>query len=139
VGRTTDAIGRKATVRDCLLGGLWAVDHGEHDPLWAEIQGLLGPGGAALRQSEDRGGARGGQRAEAGERVGDAARAVLHVDNDEVVAGEAGDLSECGGEAEEEEAVEGLAVVETGFEGFAGGDWGEIWGYGGGVLGFERG
>jgi hypothetical protein len=139
VGRAADPIGREATVRDGPLGVLWAVDHGEHDPLWAEIQGLLGPGGAALRQSEDRGGASGGQRAEAGERVGDAAGAVLHVYDDEVVAGEAGDLGKCGGEAEKEEAIEGLAVVETGFEGFAGGDWREIWGCSGRALGFERG
>lgn len=40
--------------------------------------------------------------------------AVFHVDDDEVIAGEAGDLGERGGEGEEEEAVEGLAVSEAG-------------------------
>lgn len=71
------------------------------------------------------------------EGVGDAAVAVLHVDDDEVVAGEAGDLGESWGEGEEEEAVEGFAIVEAGFEGLFGGgvggngdgggvDWGEI-------------
>lgn len=102
------------------------MDHGEHDPLWAKIQGLLRPSGAVLGQPEDRGGARGSERVNAGERVGDAAGAVLHVDDDVVVAGEAGDLGQCGREAEEKEAVEGLAIVETGFEGFWAGDCGDI-------------
>lgn len=38
-----------------------------------------------------------------------------------VVAGEAGDLREGGREGEEEEAVEGVAVPEAGFEGLRGG------------------
>lgn len=53
---------------------------------------------------------------EAGEGVGDATVAVFHVDDDEVVAGETGDLGEGGGEGEKEEAVEGVAIAETGLE-----------------------
>ena len=93
-----------------MFGGL---DHGEHDPLWAQVEGLLGPSGGALWDTEDRGGAGGGECVEAGEGVGDPAVAVLHVDHDEVVAGEAGDLGERGGEGQEEEPVEGLAVLEA--------------------------
>lgn len=64
---------------------------------------------------------------EAREGVGDATVAVLHVNDDKVVAGEARDLGKGGGEAEEEEAVEGLAIFETGFEGlWCGGGWGEV-------------
>lgn len=95
----------------------------------AEIERLLGPGGAALGQSENRGGTSNGERAKAGEGVADAAGAVFHVDDDEIVAGEARDLGDGGGEAEEEEAVEGLAIAETGFECFrgdGGDDRGEI-------------
>lgn len=51
---------------------------------------------------------------ETGESVGDPAVTMLHVDDDEVVAGEAGDLRERWGEGEEEEAVEGVATAETG-------------------------
>jgi len=54
----------------------------------------------------------------AGEGGGNGAVAVFHVDDDEVVAGEGGDLGEGGGEGEEEEAVEGFAIFEAGFEGF---------------------
>jgi hypothetical protein len=39
-----------------------------------------------------------GVRAEASERLGDAARPVLHVDDDVVVAGESRELGESGGE-----------------------------------------
>lgn len=58
---------------------------------------------------------------EAGEGLGDAAMAVLHVHDHEVIAGEAGDLGEGWGEGEEEEAVESLAVLEPGLEGLGGG------------------
>jgi hypothetical protein len=53
----------------------------------------------------DRGGGSGGEHVEPGESVGNASRAVFHVDDDEVVAGETGDLGEGRGEAEEEETV----------------------------------
>lgn len=53
---------------------------------------------------------------ETGESVGDSAVAVLHVDDDEVVARETGDLGERGGEREEEKAVEGFAIAETGLQ-----------------------
>lgn len=43
--------------------------------------------------------------------------AVLHINDDEVVASEAGDLSESGREAEEEEAIKGFAIVETRLQG----------------------
>lgn len=42
--------------------------------------------------------------------------AVFHVDDDEVIAGETGDLGESWGEGEEEEAVECFAVLKAGFE-----------------------
>lgn len=50
---------------------------------------------------------------ENGKSVGDSAVAVLHVDDDEVVAGETGDLGERRGEGEKEEAVESFAIAET--------------------------
>lgn len=43
--------------------------------------------------------------------------AVLHIDDDEIVASEAGDLSESGREAEEEEAIKGFAIMETRLQG----------------------
>lgn len=52
----------------------------------------------------------------AGKGVADATGAVLHVDDDEVIAGVARDLGEGGGEGEEEETIEGLAVAEAGLE-----------------------
>lgn len=55
---------------------------------------------------------------ETGESGGDGTVAVFHVDDDKVVAGEGGDLGEGRGEGEEEEAVEGFATFEAGFEGF---------------------
>lgn len=70
---------------------------------------------------------------EAGEGLGDAAMAVLHVDDDKVIAGEAGDLGESWGEGEEEEAVESLAVLEAGLEVLGGG--GDGGGGGGGCGG----
>ena len=66
----------------------------------------------------DRGGGSGGEHVEPGESVGNASRAVFHVDDDEVVAVETGDLSEGRGEAEEEETVQGLAIAEARFEAF---------------------
>lgn len=67
---------------------------------------------------------------------------MFHVDHDEVIAGEASNLGEGWGKAEEEEAVEGLTAMETGFEALGGGgrgDGGEIWGGGDGVCrGFKR-
>jgi hypothetical protein len=47
-----------------------------------------------------------------------ASRAVFHVDDDEVVAGETGDLGEGRGEAEEEKTVQGLTITEARFEAF---------------------
>lgn len=67
---------------------------------------------------------------------------MFHVDHNEVIASEAGDLGEGWGKAEEEEAVEGFTAMETGFEALGsggGGDGREIWGGGGGVCrGFKR-
>lgn len=76
---------------------------------------------------------------EAGESGGDGTVAVFHVDDDKVVAGEGGDLGEGRGEGEEEEAVEGFATFEAGFEGFWRGVWGESGrgDCGGGGLDFE--
>lgn len=42
---------------------------------------------------------------------------MLHVDDGEVVASDAGDLGEGWGEAEEEDAVEGFAAAEAVFKG----------------------
>jgi hypothetical protein len=61
--------------------------------------------GGALWQAMDRRGGSGGKHVEPGESVGNASWAVFHVDDDEVVAGETGDLGEGKGEAEEEETV----------------------------------
>lgn len=137
MGRPTDSIGRKPAVGDCFTGHLRAFDHRKHDALRTEIEGFLGPRGIGFGYAEDGGSAGGGEGVEAGEGGGGAAVAVLHVDDDEVIAGEAGDLGKGGGEGEEEEAVEGLAVSEAGFEGGRGGvGCGEIgrggdWGRGG--------
>ena len=54
----------------------------------------------------DPGGGSGGEHVEPGESVGNASRAVFHVDDNEVVAGETSDLGEGRGEAEEEETVQ---------------------------------
>lgn len=94
MGRSTDSVGREAAVGDGLSGQFRVVDHGEHDALGAQIECLLGPGGARLGKAEDGRGAGGGEGVETRESVGDAAMAVLHVDDDEVVAGEASDLGE---------------------------------------------
>lgn len=45
---------------------------------------------------------------------------MFHVDDDEIVAGKAGDLGESGGEGAEEEAVESVAILEARFEGLWG-------------------
>lgn len=58
----------------------------------------------------------GGEGAETGEGIGDSAVAVLHVDDDEIVAGETSDLGKSGGEGKEEETVEGFAIAETGLQ-----------------------
>ena len=57
---------------------------------------------------------------------------MLHVDDDEIVAGEAGDLGESGAEGAEEETVEGFAIVEAGFEGWRTGQGGRVVGGGSG-------
>ena len=111
VGGAADTGGGEAAKGDGLVGRLGGVDHGEHYALWAEVEGFLGPRGGGLRDAEDGGGVSGSERVEARERVADAAGAVLHVDDNEVVAGEGGDLGEGGGEGEEEETVEGVAVA----------------------------
>ncbi|KAF7808655.1 2-keto-3-deoxy-L-rhamnonate aldolase [Senna tora] len=116
VGRPADSRGWESAIRHRLLGGFRALNHGEHNPLWTQIESLLGPGGASIGDPEDRGGSGGGEGVEAGKRVGDAAVAVLHIDDDEVKAGETGDLGEGGGEGEHEEAIEGFAILEAGFE-----------------------
>ena len=54
---------------------------------------------------DPRGGS-GGEHVEPGESIRNASRAVFHVDDNEVVAGEIGDLGEGRGEAEEEETVQ---------------------------------
>uniref|UniRef100_A0A2N9HXH3 Uncharacterized protein n=1 Tax=Fagus sylvatica TaxID=28930 RepID=A0A2N9HXH3_FAGSY len=66
----------------------------------------------------DRRGGSGDEYVEPGESVENASRAVFHVDDDEVVAGETGDLSKGRGEAKEEEIVQGLAITEARFEAF---------------------
>ena len=150
MGRAAESTWREAAIGDSLFGGLWAFDHGEHEAMWAEIEGFLGPSGGALWQAKDRRGGSGGESVEAGESVGDASRAVFHVDDDEVVAGETGDLGEGRGEAEEEETVQGLAIAEARFEAFGiGGGGGSesvcVGGVYGGAIrvggggGFERG
>jgi len=111
VGGAAEAVGGVAAKGDDLAGRLDGVDHGEHYALWAEVQGFLRPRGGGLRDAEDGGGVGGGERVDAWERVADAAGAVLHVDDDEVVASEGGDLGEGGGEGEEEETVEGVAIA----------------------------
>ena len=98
MGRAAESGGRKTAVGDRVLGRLQGVNHGEHEALWAEVEGFLGPSSGGLRDAEDGGGVGGGEGVEAGEGVVDAARTVLHVDDDEVVAGVARDLGEGGGE-----------------------------------------
>jgi hypothetical protein len=112
-----DPARRVAAVGDRLRGGLGGLDGGEHEARGAEVQRLLGPDGAGLREAEHGGGARGVQRAKAGERLGDPARPVLHVDDDVVVAGEGGELGEGRGEGEEEQTVQGVSGGEAGLEG----------------------
>lgn len=133
MSRPPNAVGRVPAVRDGLFSVLRVFNHGEHDPLWARIEGLLGPHGGGLRQAENGRSQGSGEGAEAVQSLGDAAVAVLHVDDDEIVAGEAGDLGESGGEGAEEEAVEGIAIVEARFEGRrTGRGGGEVAGGGGG-------
>lgn len=111
MGGAAESVGGVAAKGDGLVGQVGGVDHGEHYALWAEVQGFLRPRGGGFREAEDGGGVGGGERVEARERVADAAGAVLHVDDDEVVAGEGGDLGQGGGEGEEEETVKGVAVA----------------------------
>lgn len=115
--RPADAGGREAAIRHRFARVFGAVNHGEHDSLRADIEGFLRPGGGIFRQTEDCGGVGGCECADAVESLGDAAGAVFHINYDEIVAGETGDLGEGRGEAEEEEAVEGFAIFEAGFEG----------------------
>lgn len=136
MSRAADPEGRESTVGNGSPGGGSRVNHGEHDALGAEVEGFLRPGGGEIREAEDGGSAGDGESAEAGEGVGDAAGAVLHVDDDVVVAGEAGDLCEGGGVAEEKEAVEGLAGGEAGAEA-EGGDGGGLASHGCEVFGFD--
>ena len=72
----------------------------------------------------DRGGGNGGEHVESGESVRNASWAVFHVDDDEVVAGETGDLGEGRRETKEEETVQGLAIAEARFEAFGVGSGG---------------
>jgi hypothetical protein len=106
-----------AAVGDRLSGGLGGLDGGEHEARGAKVQRLLGPDGAGLREAEHGGGARGVQCAKAGERLGDPARPVLHVDDDVVVAGEGDELGKGTGEGEEEQNVQGVSGGEAGLEG----------------------
>ena len=51
---------------------------------------------------------------------------MLHVDDDEIVAGEADDMDKSGAEGAEVETVEGFAIVEAGFEGWRTGQGGRV-------------
>lgn len=115
MGGTPYATWREAAVGDDVLGGGGGLDHGEHDAGGAEVEGFLGPGGGWFREAEDGWGGGGGEGSEDGECGGDVSGAVLHVDDDIIVAREAGDLGEGWGVGEEEEAVEGIAGGEAGF------------------------
>ena len=98
------------------------MDHGEDDALGAEVDGFAGPvRGGAVGDADYGGRFGGGEGVEAGEGVRDAAVPVLHVDEDEVVAGEAGDLGDGWGESKEGHAVDDLAVLDSGLEGRRGG------------------
>lgn len=55
------------------------------------------------------------------ESLRDATGAVFHVDYNEVVAGETGDLSECRREREQEKTIQSLAIFQARFEGLWGG------------------
>nr|GMC97926.1 hypothetical protein Iba_chr05dCG11700 [Ipomoea batatas] len=110
----------KAAVRHGFSGVFGAIDHGKHDPLGAEIEGLFSPDVRRFGDAEDSRSTSSGEGAKARESVRYAAVAVLHVDHSEVVAGEAGNLSESGGEAEEENPVKSLAIPEAGFQGVNG-------------------
>lgn len=111
MGGAAETGGGEAAKGDSLVGQLGGVDHGEHYALWTEVEGFLGPRRGGLRDAEDGSGVSGSERVEARESVADAAGAVLHVDDNEVVAGEGGDLREGGGEGEEEETVQGFAIA----------------------------
>ena len=121
MGRSADSVGREPAIRHGLFGHFRAFDHRKHDSLWAEIQGFFGPCSGGLREAEDGRSTGGGEGVEARKGGGDSTVAVFHVDDDEVVSSEAGDLGEGWGEGEEEEAVQGIAVLEAGFEGLRGG------------------
>ncbi|KAF1863341.1 hypothetical protein Lal_00031226 [Lupinus albus] len=136
MGRASGPGWRELTVRNRIFSQFGRINHGEHDPLWAQIKGFLGPRGGGLRDTEDCGGVGSSERVEARERVGDTAIAMFHVDDDIVVASEASDLGEGGGEGEEEKAVEGVTVTEAGFEVRWGGEGGG--GGGDGVVGEGR-
>jgi hypothetical protein len=82
-----DASRRVAAVGDGLRGGGGGLDSGEYEAREAEVEHLLGPDGARLGEAQHGGGASSIESMEAGERLRDVARPVLHVDDDVVVAG----------------------------------------------------
>jgi hypothetical protein len=75
----TDPARRVAAVGDRVGGGHGGLDSGEHEAGGAEVQRLLGPDDASLREAEHGGGVHGVERAEVGERLGDPVEPVLHV------------------------------------------------------------
>lgn len=125
MSRASDAARGEAAEGDGELSGFGIFNHRKHQALRAEIEGFLRPHSGDLREAEDGGSGGGGEGSEAVEGVGDASRAVLHVDHHVVVAGQAGYFGEGGGGAEEEEAVKDSAGSEVRFEGSGFGEEGE--------------
>lgn len=81
--------------------------------MWAQIEGLFSPSWATFREPQNGRRPRGGKSVKASESIGNAARAVLHVYDDEIVTGEARNFGKSWGEREEEESVQGFVALEA--------------------------
>lgn len=116
MSRSTDSVGRETAIRHRFSSVFRGVNHGEHDPLRTQVEGFFGPSCGGFREAYDGWGVGRGKSSEHLEGLVDSSRAVLHVDDYEVVARKCSDLGQSGREGEEEDAIEGFAIAEAGFE-----------------------
>ncbi len=88
-----------------------AADQGNDDAVGARVEDLLEPGGFVVRDP-DQGRGAGGERLEQALRAGRLDRAVLHVDEDPLEAGELDDLGDLARVGGQEDANERLAFAQ---------------------------